>query len=631
MVDFPGAWMPKRIALLIAILLLIAPQVHASSPLSVSPDKDAIRIGPDFALLLDHDRAYEIEDVARGPLAAQFTPADRPEPNFIFPRAKIWTRFTLMNPGSETIKRVLTLDLQHALQVDLYLEQEDGTFDRRQRGWLAKYADNERRSQTPHFDIELAPGAEREFYLSLESDWVAILDLNVYEPIYFHTREASLRIKYSVFALIVFGIGIVHLFLFFMDRKRAHIYLSFFAASCGASLYVGSGNAFVDLPASLAFLSRYVYPIFSAASSFWGMLFLREFLKTKTDAPRINVLFNGIIAAACGAMVLAVIVPAASMQLTLVLSGMIIPVQLFATTVALIRGHRPARIYMAGVVTMSLAGAVGLGVVWGLVDSNPQTAATSGLSLIALVMMATVALHVEDKENEKKAQGRLEEANWRLATTEERERQQIAKDLHDGVCQLLTGAKIEVSLIRDSAVEGVDRNQFDSGIKAISQAYEQARKVMYDLAPPVLQNLGLEAALEEALADLESRYQLRTKLSVKGTSPEQDDSLLAVLFRMFRELLMNVVKHASAQSVEVVLSYTSGSVSILVRDDGVGFDPDASRMSEELGSGLGLWSVRDQTNRLGGDFDIRSSPGKGTTVILTLPVAERSTTEGTAT
>jgi two-component system sensor histidine kinase DegS len=146
---------------------------------------------------------------------------------------------------------------------------------------------------------------------------------------------------------------------------------------------------------------------------------------------------------------------------------------------------------------------------------------------------------------------------------------------------------------------------------------------MYDLAPPVLQNLGLKAALEEALADLQTRFKINTTLSIQGEPFVLNLSFRSVFFRMTRELLMNVVKHAKAQSVHVDLAYETDSVSVVVKDDGVGFDTNKEAKASEVGSGLGLWSVRDQAQRLGGVFDVQSTPGEGAAVLLKLPIVKQ--------
>jgi two-component system sensor histidine kinase NreB len=319
------------------------------------------------------------------------------------------------------------------------------------------------------------------------------------------------------------------------------------------------------------------------------------------------------------------------MRLTLILGGVFIPVQILATVLAIARGYWPARIYLIGVVIMSLSGIVGLGVAWGFIESNSLTALTSAVVFIAMAVTGTVSLHVEDKVKDINHIRRLKELQNKLATTEENERQRIAKDLHDGVCQLLTGALLEITMSRDAANDDHHRDHFNSGIKAIEQAHDQARKVLYDLTSPVLHTLGLEAAVQEELSDLERRFKLSSKLAVECTSPDLEISRLTILLRMFREILINVVKHASAQTVTVSLTYNPDGVTLRVQDDGVGFDTNEKRTSSKLGSGIGLWGMSDQANSIGGNVIIRSAIGKGTTAILTLPVLQRVATEGAET
>jgi PAS domain S-box-containing protein len=210
----------------------------------------------------------------------------------------------------------------------------------------------------------------------------------------------------------------------------------------------------------------------------------------------------------------------------------------------------------------------------------------------------------------------------KLVTTEERERKRIAQDLHDGVCQLLIGTKIGMAVFRKTLLESEHKEKIDSWIEAISKATEQTRKIVYDMNSPVLQTLGLEAAIEDHLNEIEDKFGLATSLFVTGKRLELNSFRQSSVFRFVRELLINAVKHASAQSLEVFLAYAPNSLSIAVCDDGIGFDPIEAGKSTGRQLGLGLKNLQDQVARLKGTFEVKSTPGGGAKITLTLPFAE---------
>jgi two-component system sensor histidine kinase DegS len=222
--------------------------------------------------------------------------------------------------------------------------------------------------------------------------------------------------------------------------------------------------------------------------------------------------------------------------------------------------------------------------------------------------------------NDMKHIRRLEQLRKKLAMTEEKERQRIAKDLHDGVCQLLVGSKIEMSFFRDTLVADEHKEKFNSFLDTVAKAADQARIAMCDMFPPTLQRLGLEAAIEEHLSEISTKFGLETSYKQKGDLPVSDSLWQGTLFRMVRELLINTVKHAQANWVGIDIKFDSGTLDLAVSDDGIGFSPDRSIKGGEDSSGLGLLNIKEQAERLGGKMEIETQPGKGTKIQITVPV-----------
>ena len=139
-----------------------------------------------------------------------------------------------------------------------------------------------------------------------------------------------------------------------------------------------------------------------------------------------------------------------------------------------------------------------------------------------------------------------------------------------------------------------------------------------------MNKIGLGAAIAEWLEEyLEHRHGLETVFVDEVDNRFRkalDEEVRASMFRNVRELLTNVIKHAKAEKVSVHLKAEDGMVSVIVEDDGVGFDPQAATPPGEEKGGFGLFSIEERMTDLGGSFDIRSEPGKGCKAIISVPI-----------
>jgi signal transduction histidine kinase len=223
--------------------------------------------------------------------------------------------------------------------------------------------------------------------------------------------------------------------------------------------------------------------------------------------------------------------------------------------------------------------------------------------------------HLEATE----ARETLRALTHRLQTIREDEARRIAQELHDELGQDLTVMKIELANLRrrcpdDAAliasIDGMD--------ETVDRALHSVRRISSELRPGVLDRLGLTAALEWLLREIERHSSLKTELHTGNLRESDVDAETATaLFRITQEALTNVVRHAHAASVVVELA--AGEQLVLrIRDDGDGFDPRGVR-----NTALGLVGMRERAANLGGSVRIESAPGRGTEVIATMPRGSR--------
>ncbi|MFC1932618.1 ATP-binding protein [Chloroflexota bacterium] len=216
---------------------------------------------------------------------------------------------------------------------------------------------------------------------------------------------------------------------------------------------------------------------------------------------------------------------------------------------------------------------------------------------------------------------RLRAMASQLAELAETERQQLARELHDQVGQNLTALGIDLNIIKTQMQEKMPASVLsllDDSLLLVEQTTEQIRDVMSTLRPPVLDEYGLVAALHW----YGEQYTRRTKIEVSVEGEEPVPRLAArvenTLFRIAQEALTNVAKHAQATKVMVTIEVEDKTSSMVVTDDGIGFDP-AHLPDSDAGRRFGLLTMKERTEAVHGDFHIESSPGSGTR--LTVAVA----------
>jgi signal transduction histidine kinase len=235
-------------------------------------------------------------------------------------------------------------------------------------------------------------------------------------------------------------------------------------------------------------------------------------------------------------------------------------------------------------------------------------------------LMREIEEHKRTEEELRLYHDKLRSVSSELFLTEERERRQIASDLHDRIGQSLAMSKIALGALRQSVSSSELAEAVDKIHRLIEQTIQDTRTLTFEISPPVLYELGLEAALEWLVKQFRIQYNLRIRLDNDGQPKPVDESLRVIIFRAIRELLVNITKHARAQNIEVSIRRDGGNINITVQDDGIGFDGSQIDYNKDETKGFGLFSIRDRLSHLGGHLDIESQPGKGTRVTLVSPL-----------
>jgi len=203
-----------------------------------------------------------------------------------------------------------------------------------------------------------------------------------------------------------------------------------------------------------------------------------------------------------------------------------------------------------------------------------------------------------------------------LQKIREEERITIAREIHDELGQQLTVLKMEVKGLNKKLNKSEDgiKQRISDILDLLDTTVKSVRKISSELRPGLLHNLGLVAAMEWHLKEFEKRWGIKTIFNEPKEELEMSDSTKNGLFRIFQESLTNVSRHANANKVEVTLEQKDQQLILSIEDSGQGFEKENIAAKDTLG----ILGMKERSQMMGGNYDITSIPGKGTTVIVAI-------------
>ena len=245
-----------------------------------------------------------------------------------------------------------------------------------------------------------------------------------------------------------------------------------------------------------------------------------------------------------------------------------------------------------------------------------------GLSILLLSLLAVSYYNrYKLKQEARMKQAVLEQQQLAAAAVlkaEEKERQRIAKDLHDGVGQMMSAAKMNLSAFEnDIQFNSVDQKlSFERIIGLVDESCKEVRTVSHQMMPNMLLKSGLAKAVAEFLDKIDQR-QIKVNLHAEGLQERLSEDVEIVLYRVLQECVNNVIKHSGASQLDIALIKDKDGISATIEDNGKGFD--LQQLGED--AGIGLKNIQARIDYLNGSIDFDTAPGKGTLVAIHLPAA----------
>lgn len=240
-----------------------------------------------------------------------------------------------------------------------------------------------------------------------------------------------------------------------------------------------------------------------------------------------------------------------------------------------------------------------------------------------------LSVFIHDISERKKAEIELEQSNARLRQLSthlerirEEEQKRIAREVHDELGQQITGLKMDVSWVKKKIASREEPAQVEKRLDQMNGLLDSAvltvRKIASELRPGILDDFGLLSALQWQGEEFEKRFSIPVHFHTTLKELEVSSSIAMGLFRAYQESLTNVARHSDASEVSSALEVIKGNINLTINDNGKGFD--TKKVNQ--GKTLGLLGMKERVLMMGGMLAIKSGPGKGTTISITVPLKQ---------
>ena len=234
----------------------------------------------------------------------------------------------------------------------------------------------------------------------------------------------------------------------------------------------------------------------------------------------------------------------------------------------------------------------------------------SAMFFMICVMYALTSRYTRIKEELKKASLKIFDAH-------EDERKRLARELHDGVGQSLLSVKLQLKMLESSAKKGVliHEESFSELVSDISHSIDEIRSIAMDLRPSFLENIEFAEAIRWHAGKIQEQSGIHINIHIADLK-EIDSKLKENIYRIYQEALSNAIKHSGASTVDVILKMDTAALLLEIKDDGKGFTP---AQIEKRGTGIGLYTIKERVELLGGILRINSSDKIGTSIHIEVP------------
>ncbi|MDW7673920.1 MAG: sensor histidine kinase [Bacillota bacterium] len=217
----------------------------------------------------------------------------------------------------------------------------------------------------------------------------------------------------------------------------------------------------------------------------------------------------------------------------------------------------------------------------------------------------------------------LQQMGFKIIQAQEEERKRVAREIHDGPAQAMANIVMRAEVCERMLAVKPEKvaEELQELKRLIRESLQDLRKVIFDLRPMALDDLGVVPTLKRYLSDFQEKYRIYTEFHFRGQEQRFSSSIEVAIFRTVQEALTNIKKHAEASQVHVNLEFTKTKVNLIIKDDGKGFDLDQTLRDVDR-ENYGLVSMRERIELLEGEIKMSSKIKKGTEIKVVIPIKD---------
>lgn len=234
----------------------------------------------------------------------------------------------------------------------------------------------------------------------------------------------------------------------------------------------------------------------------------------------------------------------------------------------------------------------------------------------------------EAEESLRSAHAQMQTLSRQLMQVQERERRQLAHDLHDEIGQAVTAIKMNLQTMQRVADTTIVQDTLNDSLGILDKILQRVRDLSLDLRPSLLDDLGLVPAVRWYVERQAQRAGLVAEVEAESVPQDLEPDLSVACFRIVQESITNILRHAKATKIHVALRQTDQSLDLCIKDDGIGISPGETSATLAGRSSFGLLGMQERAQALGGRITIQSLPNQGTEILVRIPLRSREAAEG---
>jgi signal transduction histidine kinase len=616
------------IAILNCLFFPCALSAQTAPSLTLSDEQGYYKLGSHLELMEDPSNTLTIYDASSSRFTSRFTPSTSSAPQIGFTKSTWWGRFTIHNVSRTRDKWILHLDYPLMDRIDLYLPCGEGKFAARHSGRSLPFFVKELKRKDHLFLLPLTSDNEQTFYLRIVSESFVSLPLAIWDRDSFEVMDRSEHLSLGIFFGIILVMSMYNLFLFVSLRDRAYLFYALYALLVAFTQFIVEGLALQYLWPYFPDMNRTIEIVATFLSLSLAVSFSRSFLQTARFLPTQNRLLAFI---QWGFSAFALMSPlfrySYSVKVLSLCVLMYAPVLIYCGVASRRTGFRSANFFLVSWI-WTLASSLMIvlnSMMFHLLGSDAillyRVSFVIEIVLLSLALADRINILQREKLNGQEENSRLAMKNRQqqmAARSREvqysNERERMLQDLHDGI----GGITANISILSDVTGRSSDESDYRRSLEVIASlsrvCTNEIRMFINSLDPDELSWPSLSAEMKFYGLSMTESHGIALSFVASGLTEQivQPCSVIYLnILRIYKEIIANIVKHASAQFVEISLALETDLLTLVVKDDGIG-------IPEGKLSGRGITHMKMRTGKLGGSFSLDA--GNGTRISIVIPI-----------